>query len=343
MNHSTSLWAGLLILLFSIHLSAQTLTDECHRPQSSDSLFAYKMPYVAVGDSGRNCVWDFTELPIDSAEIIPVDYYATSATDTTYIGLHREHANYYMHCQSDTLWQTGYETSKCRLQYLFPLPLLCFPFAYGDTIIRKITGNGQYCHNIPLQIDGNVYVHADAIGRLVLPDCTIDSILRAHSIIQYSEMRHRPTLVKEERYVWYSTHFRYPVIETVKVQNISHTDTTSIASIYYYQQEYENVLKQQQTKVDIKPDSTDSLLTEINFLPNPVLSDLQVCYTLVRDAHVYISVHYNGGVATFTTPEYNEVQGSHRTNINMSGMPTGNYVVYIHADDTIISGNVIKL
>lgn len=89
--------------------------------------------------------------------------------------------------------------------------------------------------------------------------------------------------------------------------------------------------------------SPDSLITNVSYLPNPVYTNLNIRYTLIRSAQVYISVHYNGGVMTFQTTPKQETEGEKIVYVNMSGMPTGAYAVYIHADDTIVSGNIIKL
>ena len=70
LNRLTTLWILGLILTVPAYLSAQVLTAERHIPCFRDSLEVYKMPYTAVGDSGRNCVWDFSNLPTDCSDIV---------------------------------------------------------------------------------------------------------------------------------------------------------------------------------------------------------------------------------------------------------------------------------
>lgn len=324
-------------------LHAQHLTL-FHIPLTTDSLYGYKMPYVAVADTGKNCVWDFSNLSMDSAEIIEVNYFAPT-TDTMHIGLHREKANYYYYCHQDTLWQTGYETSRTHVQYPVPIPMLRFPFEYGDTIKGKVLGNGQYCHLLPIHTYGIYTVKADATGRLLLPGMTIDSVLRLHTIIQYQESERRNTTIQEERYLWYSPYCRYPLLETVLINTMRGNDTVSFSSTYYYPQEQEDdpsldFLKQED---DLEQTTMDSIVTNVGYLPNPVYSDVQIRYTLSRSAQVYISLHYNGGVTTYQTPVHREEEGSHVVSVNMSGIPIGSYVVYIHADEEVVSGSLIKL
>ena len=325
------------------HLCAQTLTAERHVPQTTDSLLAYKTQFIAPSDTGRYCVWNFSDLTTDSAEVINVDYYAAQEDDTTRIGLHREHANYYYRSAADTLWLTGYETSRAFMHYAPQIPQLRFPFAYGDTLCGTFVGAGQYCHMTPLNTEGTIRVHADATGCLITPDDTIRKALRVHSLMTYREKMHPLNSVREDRYAWYSPYCRYPLLESVLVQTIKQNDTVSFASSYYYPQEQDEELRKRDQDEEAENMVVDSLVSNIRFMPNPVYNDVQIKYELARPAKVYISMHYNGGVTTYQTPVRQEEAGDHAVEVNMSGMPVGAYVVYIHADDMVVSGSLIKL
>lgn len=341
MNNRFTLLLACYMLLNSVCVSSQILTTECHTPYFNDSLEVYKIQSIDVGDSGLHCVWDFSCLPIDSAEITAADYYACA--DTEHIGLHREHAHYFLLCTTDTLWLQGFETSLTQMKYSSPLPMLRFPFAYSDSVVGIITGNGQYCHSIPLAIEGTSFVRADACGRLILPDLTVDSALRVHSTLEYNELSYTQTIVQEERYQWYSAYCRYSLLEYLSVRTIAGEDTTYFSAAYYIPQEQEDLLEQEHEPQDLSIENVDKPIMDATYLPNPVVSDLCISYSLTHDAQAYVSLHYNGGVCTYQTPMHYEDEGEHSVIVNMSGMPTGNYVVYIHADDAIVSGTIIKL
>lgn len=330
-------------MLLPTYMSAQILTAERQMPCYRDSFEVYKMPYVTPGDNGQNCTWDFSNLPVDSAEVVSVEHYASSGTDTMYMGVHREHANRYYHFAQDTLWLTGYETSRTQVRYKTPLPWLRFPFAYGDSVSGTFSGKGQYCHIMPLTPEGQYSACADAVGCLVLPDIVIDSALRVHSRIQQYDNVHSHARVMEDCYSWYSPYCRYPLLEAVHVQTFKNTDTVSFASLYYFPQEEKDVPLRKRVQQDSIIMNKDSLITDVTYLPNPVFANLNISYTLVHAAQVYISLHYNGGATTYQTPVRLEEEGQHSVSVNMSGLPAGSYAVYIHADDTVVSGNVIKL
>lgn len=330
-----------IFLLSVMDLSAQVLTAVHHKPQATDSLVAYKIPYINATDTGRHCVWDFSSIAIDTAETVEFDFFVPTSADTTGIGLHRERVNSYYSYAHDTLWLTEYEHFRTRVCYQPSVPLLRFPFAYGDSLKGMITGEGQYCHVVPLSIEGSYSIFATATGRLILPDVEIDSALQLYSRKIYHETNHDRNQVQEDRLLWFSPYCRYPLLESLRVRTIKDADTVLIASSYYIPQEQIEEPSQRTLKDPVNV--VDSLITDVSYLPNPVYSDLQVKYTLIHAAYVYISVHYNGGVTTYQTPVHHEEEGAHTVSIHMSGMPVGTYVVYIHADDAVVSGNIIKL
>lgn len=332
-----------LALLSFNHLSAQTLTTDFHKPLVTDSLLIYKLPYIHASDTGRNCFWDFSAISTDSANCISVDYYVSLATDTTYMGLHRERANYYYHFLGDTLWLIGYESSRTHVRYSRPISLIRYPFHFRDSICCTVSGTGQYCHFLPLAVEGSYSAHAEATGRLLLPGMIVDSALLIHVKTSLHETNQVQNCVQEDIRRWYSPYCRYPLFETKHIQTISNGDTITCAFSYFYPQEEHISEKIEDVLQNNSANPKDSIVTNVTYLPNPVSTNLRINYSLSQAANVYISLHYNGGISTYQTPIHQEDEGEHATMINMGGMPIGTYVVYIHADDAIVSGNIIKL
>ena len=331
-----------LVWMFVPYLSAQILTAERHRPCKTDTLLAYKLPYIAVSDIGRNCIWDFSNLPTDSAEIIDVSYFSPSTNDTARIGLHREHTNYYFRYAQDTLWGTGYENSRTRVRYSCPMPMMSFPFAYGDSLSVTFSGIGQYCHMLPLSVNGVDSVFADATGRLILPDLTIDTALRVHMKYSYVTTTYDTVQVTEDTYRWYDETIRYPLLEIQKVITKGKHDTVEYAKTYYIPQEPDDVNTRKSPRL-LPEDTINPSDPNILCLPNPVLSDLHISYQLIQDADVYISIHYNGGSSMYSSATQRQSSGSHDAIINMSAYPVGTYVVYLCIDNIEYSTTIIKI
>lgn len=327
-------------VILSAEVSAQKISQR-HIPLLTDSLDVYKIPAISIGNGGENCTWNFSDLDVSTALQISEDYFSP-APNLGNVGLHRENANYYYTVEQDTLRLTGFETSDKHIRYSSSIPMMAYPFAYGDSLVYSLTGEGQYCHIFPFPLKGKCVVRAEGKGQLTLPDMTIDSVLRLHTFISYTDTLQPFSIMQEERYQWYSLYCRYPILENIVSRAIKGNDTISVSSAYYYPQEQENMPVHRQIKEEDIP-GADSLITQVAYLPNPVQTDLQIQYTLIRQAQVYISLHYNGGTTVYQTPLLQEEEGMHSATIHMAGLPLGAYVVYIHADDTIVSGNVIKL
>lgn len=343
MNRSIIMICFCLSCFIAAYSSAQDLTFEQHIPSRTDSLNVYKLTPFEMMIEEENHVWNFSNLPIDSARLISA-YFFSPSTDTTDIGLHCENMNLYCNYKNDTLWLSGYESSQKQVQFT-SFPLMTFPFAVGDSLVSIYKGEGKYCHLLPYGVNGRCITKADALGQLILPDMTVDSALRVHSIMHYHESLHKQTSIEEDHYLWYSLDNRYPLLETVKMQKVSPKDTSVVQYAYYYPQEpaIKNLPTRQEIVLENEQVEEDPhLLTNVSYLPNPVQTNLNVRYVLVRSAQVYISVHYNGGAAIYQTPLHHEEDGAHGVSIDMSGMPIGSYVIYIHADDTVVSGNIIK-
>jgi hypothetical protein len=85
-----------------------------------------------------------------------------------------------------------------------------------------------------------------------------------------------------------------------------------------------------------------AVFTNANYLPNPVISDLHITYTLARDANIWFSVHNNTGLQFCQTPPSNKPAGDGETIIPMSHLIQGTYTLYIHVDDMIMAHTVIK-
>lgn len=86
----------------------------------------------------------------------------------------------------------------------------------------------------------------------------------------------------------------------------------------------------------------NDVFTQASYLPNPVIDNLYVDYTLTRDAVIWFSVHSNGGIPLCQTPAEHRTEGVNQTIIPMSGLITGTYIVYIHVDDMVLMQTVIK-
>lgn len=337
------------LCFFSLSLSAQSpqLTTAAHTPMASDILIVYQIPYRAITDSGTDCVWDFSR-PAQPPVERYADYYYPVPDDTTHIAKHFYGANRYYHLSADTLFITGYETPTFAIRYTLPEKQMVFPFRYGDSIHSTFAGTGEYAHRTTFAVKGYTTIHADAIGKLMLPTMTIDTALRIHTTRCYTATERDTAIITTDIYQWFSPLYRYPLLETICERTTTRNDSTGVTLAFYHEPvELETRHESDTHTIKMQPqdtsDDANTVFTNASFLPNPVHDMLHISYTLSRDAQIFFSVHYSGGTCFHQSAPAQQTAGDHRETIDMTAFPTGNYVLYIHVDDTILSQPIIKL
>ena len=335
-------WLIFISLLIPLSIQAQALSKEIHSLVPTDSLIVYCQPYIAVEDSGENCYWDFSSAVLINPIFVNFcERKINQSSSDSFVGVHFKHYNAYLYEKQDTIFMMGYENAQISVNFLQSEKILIFPFQYGDTLISIIRGGGEYCHLLPISIEGTTTTIADATGTLILPEDTIYNILRIHQRRTYREIVRQSSFVTEDTYYWYSERCRYPLYVAQRLCTEQKTDTIVFETAYYFPQELTEEMRIDdsipQTKANI-----DSVYTEATYLPNPVQDNLMITYRLTRDASVSFSLHGNGGLLFTHTPTRQEEAGRHTTTINMSSYPIGTYILYIHVDDVVQSQTIIK-
>jgi hypothetical protein len=328
-----------LFLALSAILCVSTLYAE-------DNIYIkQQVAYKDQGASGKELTWDFGMLsPINEEYTV-----AYSIPDSNY--MHQwcatEHrTRYYYTLTADTIWRTGYENPTTIVQYTQPEAVLRLPLRYGDTLTTTFAAKGEYGHRIPMTLSGTNTIEVDAQGKLILPDKTYEQVLRVHSQRQYVESGLDSTAMLVEKYQWFAAESYIPVFESVTAyEMVEDSMQLAFQTSFYYQVEdtTDSTPKELAVVVDEKAEETAlALLTNLSYLPNPVQTDLQVRYTLVQDATVYMHMHNALGMPMYSTSARTEAAGEHVVQINMSGWMQGEYTLYIHANDQLIRQVVIK-
>lgn len=353
-----------LLLLLSIPLcfqfgyaqTSQRLSSERNYYRSGDKLVMQQVEYKDPGSKGKELSWDFSSLQSIDEEYHR-DYFRPDSLDhpELFCGLEHE-TRYYYKQQQDSVWATGFENSTTLMSYIQPELRIKYPFSYGDTLFSMFEGNGEYCHAIKLHVKGFSRSIADASGTLILPDKTIKNALRVRTIRNYIETGKDSVEMTLDCYAWYSDGIRYPVFESVRTTlskkgdkkdevGESLKDTTVYTTSYYYppdMQEYQLDQIQVADNNNAGTDEIHKVFTEGRYLPNPVVTDLQIEYKLTRGANVWFTLHNNVGVPQSSTSPEKLTEGYHSISINMSNLMTGTYMLYVHVDDMVMKQIIIK-
>lgn len=156
--------------LFGQSMHILRYTD--HAFQKGDTLIKQQVEYKVPGNKGSGQFWDFQTLkPINEA--YKLTYSRISDVDTSQMCGLEHHTRYYYRQQNSTLQATGFENATTYMRYVQPELRIRYPMAYGDTLYSTFAGIGQYCHRIPLRVNGYTQVQVDGEGDLLLPEMPV--------------------------------------------------------------------------------------------------------------------------------------------------------------------------
>lgn len=260
--------------------------------------------------------------------------------DSTKFSLLLDNAIYRYRFIHDSLFCLSYENATTIMEYSQPQLLAVFPLQNGDKAVAVFKGAGEYCHLLPLRVEGEATTSVVGFGSLYLPNCKIDSVFCLHVINEYSEGARINKPFREDNYFWFKKTSFVPLMVLKEMRSLD-SDTAVSRCMYYSVLEMDDA--QAEDDVLLTESTGQSLLTDVRFLPNPVVSDLTIEYNLSAEADVWTSVHNGQGIPMFRSNTKHLPAGEHAERVDMSGYPTSDYVLYLHANDVVVSETIIKL
>jgi hypothetical protein len=169
----------IFLTLVATDIPAQVLTSSANAPREGDLLHMVLVAPPDVGETGRERLWDFSDLhELDGK--LRVEHLLPSDTTDTLMAIARRTRRYTL-LRGDTLLSPGTENNQWLIRYTMPETLLRYPFAYGDSLSAPFHGTSQYCERTYAQVYGLSSVKADASGTMVTPEGdTLRHVLRVH-------------------------------------------------------------------------------------------------------------------------------------------------------------------
>ncbi len=314
--------------------------------RSGDKIIKQQVEYVEPGRSGKQIVWDFSRLnPIN--EKYKLVYFCTTKGDTTHIVGMEHQTRYRYELKHDTLWMTGYTNRLTEMNFDSAEAQLRYPFRYGDSLRTTFSGKGLYCQKVDLIAKGETTATVDAQGMLITPENdTLKNILRVYRLRNYSEIGIDSARMKLETYSWYARGYRYPVFETIKSWVIKGDSTMEhFGTSFYFPIKNLAELADDPINEAIRKNeaNTNNILLRCTTWPNPVENDVTVNYELSQDARVSFRLCDVSGRPWVSLPEKGLSAGNQQELIPMSGLPGGDYALYITVDGYVHRVKVIKL
>lgn len=314
-----------------------------------DTIVKQRAFYCPPGCSGQKLSWDFSNLHVED-DAYEVKYFYPNVLDSSTICGIEHRTRYLYKCDIDTLYFVGMDDPTSIYEFDKPEIMFVSSMDYGDTIKSSFSGKGQYCHLLPMKIEGSTLLVADADGQLIMPDYTYPNVLRTHAVREYIRSGFDSTKIFQDNYRWYLGRYPHPVLESVSVYEIIQdslgNDVNEILeqTSFYYSlpetilQEYST--SRQNDITIISP--ADTIFTEASFLPNPVESKLAISYKLSRDATIGYRLHNSSSTLMYSQPAMQRLAGANTDYVPMDGLLTGAYTLYILVDQYLLRQVIIK-
>ena len=311
------------------------------------------MGYFNPGDSGPNCLWDFSNL--ENSELSQNVIQKTDSLGQMVV-LDDKRITYYM-MRGDSLLEIGQESPLKEISYYKPLYSMKYPLAVGDSISKVFEGYGVYCGDHYYKETGICSVVADGFGDVVLSEKdTLKNVVRVYRLKSYSVAMDiepfridsaRLKQVIEEKYEWYAPGYNKPVFETVtstSYANLFPLGTTQ--SAYCYLPDYPiSDLKNQQsgdTQQQNEGDEQGSMQDIIHYQVNTDGYHVNIDYDLDAPANVTMLIASQMGMVYFTKRFTQDAGTGYHSSFDIGGLPSGVYVLYINVNGKIHHENIKK-
>jgi hypothetical protein len=216
----------------AIDASAQiSITSQYNGYRDGDKMYRIVADHKSVGNRGENCMW---ELPPVRKDNNYVKQTIILKNDSLTI-VEGDLMLHYI-ATDKGLSKRGFQKRDiCSVQDK-PLLELKYPFAYGDSIADTYSRKTTYFDTFTIEGEGNCYTVCDGRGVLTDGDETLKDVLRVHHhntiISKYDNMdgdQAEPVVaeVTEDKYLWYYSGCRYPVMDTRIITSKSNGKTVS--------------------------------------------------------------------------------------------------------------------
>ena len=314
----------------SLLYSQVTMTKASHGFFSGQNHECQAVQYQSPGESGKNCVWDFSKATLldetksvsnltEEAGTIKASY---AANGCEFFFVTTEKDNEY--------W--GYKAGNSSLQLTEPIVKTQYPQTYGTQFSGKFAGTYTIeGSDYTSRVEGAYSTHADAIGVIILPGDVSFPALRVKTTESSSSF-------ERVKYLWYAQDVRLPLFVTLEDYSIAADGTRKLLTA----QSCVN-LKAQQAKSPTGIQSPADTFS-VQVYPNPFRDELQLTYSLTDKALVTIALYASNGtkLATLVSDQLQSGTQTLSRDVSKYAQQPGVYLLKITVGDKTYTEKLVK-
>lgn len=276
--------------------------------------------------------------------------------------------------RNDTLLLAGLENRHTLMVYDEPLPLLRYPFSYGDSVRGRFRGLGVWCDRTYMCVWGDGVTRADGEGTLILPTGdTLRHALRVHSIRRswhtafdsvrtwhslHEKARKEATAgmapdtamtvpVVSETFAWFAPGWRYPVMRMEHADDGMEAATLAVTyppeSQLELAYDLENALLRQRTGMGGgqeqpggRDDASGAMASHAADYDSST-GTVTVSFSLSRPATVSLLLSDAAGIAWRSAERSYGSGGSYALPLSCTGLPHGQYALRVTCGGSVFT------
>ncbi|MDR1021667.1 MAG: T9SS type A sorting domain-containing protein [Prevotellaceae bacterium] len=301
----------LLGLTMTVSGMAQSaITYDKHGLRAGDVHQTRRVTTVEPGASGANVTWDFSACEVTGNV-------HTEALENSSAGGHIAVRN-----DGNTLFQFdvtpygndyyGYAANGYSVAYEKPVLKTRYPFGFLDQHSGNFLGYITQ-GNSKVPVEGSYSSEVDGYGTLKLPNgVTLSNVLRVKTTEVQKRLNNNAYDLAEEKYLWYSQDFRYPVFVIILLSSnsvegnasISKSSYVSVAALSAPPVVAGSAVADNEPQAEVAAPEV-----EHSVYPNPVADAANITYRLPSDVKVSVAVYTTNGVCVRKMVN-NEVQAA---------------------------------
>lgn len=234
---------------------------------------------------------------------------------------------------------------------------LKFPFPLNDSLVCQIEGKGTYCSKNKLVLSGTCCTKAMTKGKLIMPcnDSLNNTLLIQRNIVAnidvskdslMSVRQDEPMKFKAAIFEWYAMGYRYPILKIIeasikkgerKVLDQSFAYAANVEGMSHLEDEQNKELKDKMRGISLKSNTKQG---DISYKVSVNGKKVCLSYSLVSDAQLRLLICNTSGMVFKSASLQQQAGNNYRQDFDCSGLPLGEYVLYIHVNGKAFSEKV---
>ncbi len=189
---------------------------------------------VETGKSGKNIIWDFSNLKHTKDTItqwISTPHSINEANDypqATLVEKYSDGSYVFLKTEENKTYLLGFIDEKSQVKINYPQPVLIAkrPFSYNETVTKPYT-TSYTVNELSFSGKGTATIEADGFGTLILPNNTYENTLRIKITLKQSDVLKQYNSTTETTittYAWFDQKHSSALLKMTETKSQYHSD-----------------------------------------------------------------------------------------------------------------------